>query len=261
MAPTLNDPNILVVMHDFRAPAGIFGEGIVAHPGYYLSVAPGIGYSAAAPDRTCALPESDAGFDGLVVLGGPQTAGDDAGNPYFQELLETIRRFHAADKPVLGICLGGQLIARAFAARVYDQGAFDFGFMPVRLTDDGRKDALFRGFAAELPLMQSHRDTFDLPPGAVLLARDGRGGNQAFRLGRATYALQFHPEVTADIVRDWARRRSDQLKALDAGFFPRFEAQIREHMLGANRLCRILAARWLDLVRKPAVNAGARVDL
>lgn len=251
MARSGHGPDILVVMNDFRAPAGVLGEGILAHPGFYLSVAPGVGYSALAPDRECALPESDAGFDGLVVLGGPQTATDDVGNPHFRPLLALIRRYHAADKPILGVCLGGQLIARAFEARVYDQGGFDFGFMPVRLTEAGKRDALFQGFASELPLMQSHRDTFEVPEGGVLLAVDGRGGNQGFRLGRATYALQFHPEVTVDIAREWARKRADQLRAMDAGYVARFEAQIREHMRGANRLCRTLAARWLDLARAP----------
>ena len=116
MAEAGSGPNILVVLNDFRAPAGVLGECILARQGYYLSVAPGVGYSARAPDEYHDLPDSDAGFDGLVVLGGPQSAGDDDGNPYFRRLMEAIREFHAADKPVMGVCLGGQLVARAFGA-------------------------------------------------------------------------------------------------------------------------------------------------
>lgn len=249
MAKTGNGTNILMVLNAVRAPAGVLGQCILARQGYYLSVAPGIGYSAQAPDEHRDLPDSDAGFDGLVVLGGPQGAGDDDDNPYFPRLMEAIREFHAADKPVLGICLGGQLIARAFGARVYDQGAFDFGFGAVNLTEEGKDDPLFRGMDAEFQLMQSHRDVFDVPEGGALLARDAAGGVQGFRLGRATYALQFHPEVTADIVREWARRRGDQLKAGDAKVFERLEAQIRQHMHGANQTCRRLGERWLDLVK------------
>ena len=240
-------PNILVVLNAVGAPAGVLGECILARQGYYLSVAPGIGYSSAAPDEHRELPDSDSGFDGLVVLGGPQDAGDDEGNPYFPRLIEVIREFHAADKPVLGICLGGQLVARAFGAPVYDQGAFDFGFGAVSLSEEGKDDPLFRDMDAELLLMQSHRDVFDVPEGGTLLARDAAGGVQGVRLGRATYALQFHPEVTADIVREWARRRGDQLKAGDAKAFERLEAQIRQHMHGANQTCRRLGERWLDL--------------
>lgn len=251
MAEAEGGPNILVVLNNFRAPAGVLGECILARQGYYLSVAPGIGYSAAAPDEHRDLPDSDAGFDGfdgLVVLGGPQDAGDDEGNPYFRRLMEAIREFHAADKPVLGICLGGQLVARAFGARVYDQGTFDFGFGAVSLTGEGKEDPLFRGMDAELVLMQSHQDVFEVPEDGTLLARDAAGGVQGFRLGRATYAFQFHPEVTADIVREWARRRSDQLKAGDGKAFQRLEAQIRQHMHGANQTCRRLGERWLDLI-------------
>ena len=248
MAEAGSGPDILVVLNNFRAPAGVLGECILARQGYYLSVAPGIGYSAAAPDEHHDLPDSDAGFDGLVILGGPQDAGDDEGNPYFRRLMEVVREFHAADKPVMGVCLGGQLVARAFGARVYDQGAFDFGFGAVNLTEEGRRDPLFRDLDAELVLMQSHQDVFDVPEGGTLLARDGAGGVQGFRLGRATYAFQFHPEVTADIVREWARRRSDQLKAGDAKAFRRLEAQIRRHMHDANQTCRRLGERWLDLI-------------
>jgi GMP synthase-like glutamine amidotransferase len=248
MAKAGNGPNILVVLNATGAQAGVLGECILARPGYYLSVAPGIGYSAAAPDEHRDLPDSDAGFDGLVVLGGPQSAGDDEGNPYFPRLMETIREFHAADKPVMGVCLGGQLVARAFGARVYDQGAFDFGFGAVNLIEEGRGDPLFRDMDAELVFMQSHQDVFDVPEDGTLLARDAAGGVQGFRLGRATYAFQFHPEVTADIVREWARRRSDQLKAGDAKAFQRLEAQIRQHMHGANQTCRRLGERWLDLI-------------
>lgn len=248
MAEAGSGPNILVVLNAVGAQAGVLGQCILARPGYYLSVAPGIGYSAAAPDEHRDLPDSDAGFDGLVVLGGPQSARDDEGNPYFPRLMETIREFHAADKPVLGICLGGQLVARAFGARVYDQGTFDFGFGAVSLSEEGKEDPLFRGMGAEFVLMQSHQDVFEVPEGGTLLARDVAGGVQGFRLGRATYALQFHPEVTADIVREWMRRRRDQLKAADAKAFERFEAQIRQHMHDANQICRRLGERWLDLI-------------
>ena len=247
MAEAGSGPNILVVLNAVGAQAGVLGECILARRGYYLSVAPGIGYSALAPDEHHDLPDSDSGFDGLVVLGGPQSAGDDEENSYFPRLIEAIREFHAADKPVLGICLGGQLIARAFGARVYDQGTFDFGFGAVSITKAGQDDPLFRGMDAELLLMQSHRDAFDVPEGGTELARDAAGLAQGFRLGRATYAFQFHPEVTADIVREWARRRRDQLKAGDAKVFERFEAQIRQHMHGANQTCRRLGERWLDL--------------
>ena len=248
MTETASKPNVLVVMNDFRAPAGLLGEAIVERGGYYLSVAPGVGYSAAAPTAKYALPATDDGFDGLIVLGGPQRAGDDAGNPYFPPLLDVIRGFHAAAKPVMGVCLGAQLVARAFGERVFDQGSLEAGFTPLRLTADGRGDRLLEGLGPDLVLMQWHRDTFEVPDDAVLLATGPDDRNHAFRLGRATYAFQFHLEVTADIAREWVRKRREDIAEHDAGFFARFEGQVRDHMAASNDFARTVCNRWLDLI-------------
>src|SRR5262249_58625593 len=94
------------------------------------------------------LPRGPAGLDGMIILGGPMHAGDDAGYPAFPALLGLIRRFHAQGKPIFGICLGAQLIARAFGKTVYRFGGCEVGYLPVEITREGMTDPLLAGLAA-----------------------------------------------------------------------------------------------------------------
>ncbi len=153
--------------------------------------------------------------DLLVVMGGSMGVGD-VGNPDFPFLAKEIallRTTLAAGQPVLGICLGSQLLAAAAGSRVYpNQGrdpdgmlrpAREVGFGEVRLLDREREPAL-AGLGDRLLVLHWHGDTFDLPAGAVRLAESDLCANQAFRLGRRAYGLQFHVETDAALVRWWA---------------------------------------------------------
>lgn len=154
---------------------------------------------------------------GLIVLGGAMGANDDAKHPFLSDLKRLIREVVAAGIPYLGICLGGQLLAAALGARVVSRRWEELGTLAVRLTDDGRSDPLFAGLEAEFSTFQWHHDSFDLPAGAVLLAESAACPHQAFRVGSNAWGLQFHPEVTEQIIRDWAawdpatRARTDEL--------------------------------------------------
>jgi GMP synthase-like glutamine amidotransferase len=163
---------LLVVQSCAVTPAGIVGE---------VAQARGALLTTVFPHRGEPLPRSTAGFDGLIILGGPMHAGDDAGYPAFPALLALIRRFHAQGKPIFGICLGAQLIARAFGKTVYRFGGCEVGYLPVAITAEGANDPLLAGLAAEQRIMQRHEDSFDLPARAVLLMRNDICANQAFR--------------------------------------------------------------------------------
>jgi GMP synthase-like glutamine amidotransferase len=108
---------------------------------------------------------------------------------------------------VLGVCLGAQMLAHVLGARVYPGGNKEIGWYEVGITDEGMKDPLLSGLSVDgktvAQVFQWHGDTFDLPRGAVRLASSELFPNQAFRYGKAVYALQFHIEVTPKIVRDW----------------------------------------------------------
>ena len=128
--------------------------------------------------------------------------------------------FRRKDKAVLGICLGSQLLARAFGGTNQIGGAREFGWCPVSLTQDGAADPVLRVAPRDFSIFQWHDDTFGLPPGAIHLARSAEAENQAFRIGRATYGIQFHFEADRRLVGEWnrsIRRLSDRASAGLAG--------------------------------------------
>jgi GMP synthase-like glutamine amidotransferase len=151
-----------------------------------------------------AVPSSPDGFDALVLLGGGQNALDDENHSWFPTTLDLIRAFTSAEKSVLGICLGAQLVARAHGGQNHVGGHHEFGWHPVEVTQAAAKDAVFAGLPEQFPIFQWHDDHFSLPPGAVRLATSPVAGSQAFRIGRATYATQFHFEADRRQVDVWS---------------------------------------------------------
>lgn len=136
----------------------------------------------------------------LIFMGGPMSANDDL--PFIHQELRLIERAVAAGKPVLGVCLGAQLIAKALGAKVYRSPVKEIGWAPVTWRNEARADPLFRGLTAPEVLFHWHGETFDLPAGAAWLASSGACPHQAFRSGTA-YGLQFHLEVTPEMIACW----------------------------------------------------------
>ena len=151
------------------------------------------------------LPADHGPYDGVIVLGGTMDAFDDEKNPHFQPLIQLLRGFHPADKPILGICLGAQLVARVFDKPVYRHVELELGFTEVEITDAGARSPLLAGAARRQRVMEWHQDTFDLPEGAELLVTGERCRNQAFRIGHHVYAFQFHFEATRPMLRSWVK--------------------------------------------------------
>jgi len=131
---------------------------------------------------------------GLVVLGGPMGVGDVEAYPHLGDEIDLLARAVAADVPVLGVCLGAQLLAHALGAEVFPAPAPEVGLGSVTLTPAGERDVVLGGAGRRLPVLHWHGDTFALPDGAELLASSDRCVNQAFRVGCA-YGLQFHVEL------------------------------------------------------------------
>jgi len=142
-------------------------------------------------------------FLGLIVLGGPMNVDEVQKHPFLGDDIRWIRQTIEAGIPLLGICLGAQLLAKAFGARVYAEEIKEIGWYPLELTIAAAEDRLFAGCGPKLTVFQWHGDTFDLPPGAVHLAQSPLYRNQAFRIGPSAYGLQFHIEMTSEMIEDW----------------------------------------------------------
>ncbi len=156
----------------------------------------------------------------LIVLGGPMGACEEDRYPFLTDELRLIESALRAGNPVLGICLGSQLMARAAGAGVYPGGTKEIGWYPLRLTPEGRRDRLFLGLPEEMEVFQWHGDTFDLPRGAALLATSELYPNQLVRLAPRAYAMQFHLEVTGEMIDEWLEVNAEELEGVRDGIDP-----------------------------------------
>ena len=145
---------------------------------------------------------ADNEFDGLIIMGGPMSVHDETEIPWLRTEKALIAAAIGKKKKVLGICLGSQLIAEVSGARVYTNPYKEIGFSPVQWTETAIQRFPALQEAASLPVFHWHGETFDLPPGALLLASTTACVNQAFLLGDHVLGIQFHPEVTPGIIRD-----------------------------------------------------------
>jgi GMP synthase (glutamine-hydrolysing) len=182
------------------------------------------------------------GFAGLIVLGGPMSAADDL--PYLRGELECIAEAVSAGLPVLGICLGAQLIAKALGSRVYSNGVREIGWYPIQWTEAAARDPLHQGLAGFDTVFHWHYETFDLPAGAELLASSAACRHQAFRVGSNVYGLQFHLEATPAIIACWLEQdeRCGETREADHPIDPGVNAS-RLEQLGAR-----IFGRWCGLL-------------
>ncbi len=157
-----------------------------------------------------ALPDVDD-LDLLVIMGGPMSVNDEVDFPWLVAEKEFIRAAIEKDKAVIGICLGAQLIASAMGAAVRSNGEKEIGWFPIAGTPVSSTGDLF-SFPEELPVFHWHGETFDLPVGAVRLARSDACANQAFQLGRRVIGLQFHLETTPAGARSIVHHCRDELQ-------------------------------------------------
>ncbi len=181
---------------------------------------------------------------GLIILGGPMSANDDL--PQIRRALRLIEDALAAEIPILGICLGAQLLAKALGARVYRNAVKEIGWMPVYLTDAAGRDPLLAGWSPEETVFHWHGETFDLPRGAIWLARSDACRHQAFRFGSLFYGFQFHIEVTAPMIRDWLVQDANRadVSGLTGPIDPKANAgRLKE-------LAAMTVPRWCDLVKR-----------
>jgi GMP synthase (glutamine-hydrolysing) len=160
-----------------------------------------------------AVPRDLTDSDAIIALGGPMSANDSDQSGFIADELRLLSKGLAAGIPLLGICLGSQLIAKAAGARVYRGSQKEIGWYPLQLTHEGQTDPVIGGLQGSFPVFQWHAETFDLPVGGVCLAASERYPHQAFRLGSNVYALQFHLETTGPMIHEWLELYRDEHRA------------------------------------------------
>lgn len=151
--------------------------------------------------------------DLLIVLGGPIGAYDERIYPFLEGELTVVNHWLQAQKPILGICLGAQLIARASGANVYSMGVKEIGFTPLTLTPAGKISPL--AALEGVPVLHWHGDQFNIPENGIHLASTSIGLNQAFSIGTQVLGLQFHLEVDTHRIEQWLVGHASELAQAD----------------------------------------------
>jgi GMP synthase-like glutamine amidotransferase len=203
-------------------------------------------FAAALEDRKVTIVYHDLGepiaLNGchrLMIMGGPMSANDPL--PGLAGEIELIGQAIRTDVPMLGICLGAQLIAKALGARVYPNPRREIGWEPVYLTPEAHADPLFSGLASPTTFFHWHGEAFDLPAGAQWLAYSEKCRHQAFRFGRCVYGIQFHPEITPEMIADWCAQPAN------CGDAATLETPIDPYAADSRPLARKILNEWLEL--------------
>ncbi|SDO28788.1 GMP synthase-Glutamine amidotransferase [Cryobacterium flavum] len=231
---------ILVVEHEANAGVGLVGERILAA---------GIDLVRVGPDAGAPIPGRADGFDGVVVLGGTTGPTDDERAAWLPRVRELIADCLQSEVPLLGICLGAQMLAVVAGGTVgrARRGA-EIGLSGLELTDSAAADSLLHDLPSPLRALQWHSlEVHDLPANSVSLCTSDRCPNQAFRVGPAAWGLQFHLEASAATAEAWAESDSDDLRA--AGYLPEHVIDpMRENEDDLRRVWSEVADRWIGLV-------------
>ena len=239
--------DVLVLQHIACEPPGTFEDVLVGR---------GATITRVAVDEGEPIPPL-SGHDALIVMGGPMGAYEDELHPWMTGELATISEAIGMGVPVLGVCLGAQLLARAAGGRAYAGHGPEVGVLPVHLNASAGGDPVFGELPPTIVALQWHGDTFDLPPDAVLLASSDEYP-QAFRIGDA-YGIQFHVEVTSAMARDWAAVPA-YATSLDAvcgsGSFPGLLAELERARPEMVKAAETIGHGFADLVER-ARRAGA----
>ncbi len=215
---------VLVVLHQHHSTSGRVGRWLTDR---------GFRLDERRPRYGEPLPETMEEHSGAIVFGGPMCANDH--DAFLRREIDWLATPLKEEAPLLGICLGAQMMARHLGARVYghEQGLVEVGYWPIRPTEIGEQLARWPSH-----IYQWHSEAFDLPDGARLLASGDRFPNQAFAYGPSAFSVQFHPEITMAMVCKWSTRAGHKLKW--QGAQPR-DQHIRGHLAHTAAV-----GRWLD---------------
>jgi GMP synthase-like glutamine amidotransferase len=236
--------NVLAVIHGTNARGGVFREAVEEAGHRYDEWS--LAWGTPAP-----RPLDD--YAAVLVFGGSMHADQDDQHPWLRDEDEFIRGLLDRQVPLLGVCLGIQLIAKADGAAVYPvPGGPEIGWLPVELTGAAAGDPVFGGLPSRFDAFGWHYYTYDVPTGAEELARSARC-NQAYRLGPVAWGIQFHAEVTLETVQSWITDKDEFPLDLDRHAL---WAETQERIGGWNELGRRLCGDFVEVAERSAVAAA-----
>jgi GMP synthase-like glutamine amidotransferase len=215
---------VLCLTHEHDGPAGLFADVVRERGDDLLEW----NVSQGPP------PESPAGFDALVVFGGSMHVDQEEKHPWLTGQHDLVRDAVERCQPLMGVCLGGQLLARSAGAHVGPASRPEIGWVDVELTPEGEADPVIGALPARFEAFEWHSYAFEVPPNGVLLAENAVCA-QAFKVGEKAWGVQFHPEVTPEMLEAW--------KALSDGSAPPVAVAPIDRW---NELGRTLAAAFFD---------------
>jgi GMP synthase-like glutamine amidotransferase len=228
---------VLALVHQDDAPPGTFGE-VVAHHGHDLDV------RSLVPEAGEDPPRDAAGRYGAVMLfGGSMQVDQDGEHPWLEDERALVRELIEREVPTLGVCLGAQLIAQTAGARVGPAVVPEVGWHEVGLTEEALDDPVLGAAPRRFAAYQGHSYGFTLPPGATPLAHGQADALQAYRIGDAAWGVQFHPEVTWEIVDPWI---AEHARDGDVDDEPALREETRANLPRWMAFGRALCARFLE---------------
>ncbi|WP_339383342.1 glutamine amidotransferase-related protein [Oculatella sp. LEGE 06141] len=221
-----SDQQILLIVHQEHSSPGLVGQ-LLQTRGYTLDIR-----------RPClgdALPDTMDAHAAAIIFGGPMSANDSETLPFIRAELDWVPVSVESGKPFLGICLGAQLLARSLGATVapHPQGVKEVGYVPISPTVAGKA-----AFGDLTHVYHWHGEGFELPQEAVLLATGDDFENQAFRYGKTAYGVQFHPEITAEMIEFWTAKATELAELPDS---QPLDKQLQHHACYSATV-----ERWLD---------------
>jgi GMP synthase-like glutamine amidotransferase len=229
-------------------PVAIFRSARTEGPGYFATYLErhSIPWKLVALDEGAAVPRDARRFSGLVFMGGPMSVNDDL--PWIIPALELVRDAVRKDVPVLGHCLGGQLMSKAFGGAVTANKVKEIGWGEVRVADNG----VARAWLGDLPAFESfhwHGETFSIPPGATRILEGEHCANQAFAIGKHL-GMQCHVEMTEELVKSWletgGREIEESAKSPAVQSPEEIRLQLEEKLGRLNEVAKKLYDHWTE---------------
>jgi GMP synthase-like glutamine amidotransferase len=237
----------LIVVPETAAPPGLIGATLVELGHSYDTIYPLERFASHAPAAYPGMPSAPGGYAGLIVMGGPMSANDSREHAFIEETMALIPAFAAARRPVLGVCLGAQVIARTYGGEVYRMPNLEAGYVEMTLTGAAGEDPVFAGLPSRFNAFHTHYESVRNVAGATVLASGGASPVQAFRTGERVYGLQFHPEATIDIARDWVRKFGEAFGRDEPRLLTDLDRDFASYFPNSSRFCRDLVRNWAAL--------------